>query len=144
MMDASAAQGGNAATQRKAFENSLHDALHAAGYPTKADPADVNRPAVLSLLIVLFAYATMIYAPVAAALVEMFPTRIRYTAMSLPYHLANGWIGGLLPPVAFALIAAAGNIYFGLWYPIFWAAVSIIVLLLFYQERRNEDLVEQG
>ncbi len=143
LMDVMASQDQDAPLKRKALENALRDALHAAGYPAKADPAAVNRPAVLALLIVLFAYATMIYAPVAAALVEMFPTRIRYTAMSLPYHLANGWIGGLLPPVAFALIAAAGNIYFGLWYPIFWAAVSVAVLLLFYQERKNVELIEQ-
>ena len=91
---------------------------HAAGYPAKADPARINTPMVVLLLTVLVIYVTMVYGPIAAMLVEMFPTRIRYTSMSLPYHIGNGWFGGFLPTTSFAIVAATGNIYSGLWYPI--------------------------
>ena len=95
----------------------LKSALGAAGYPEKADPSRINKPMVLMLLTILVIYVTMVYGPIAAWLVELFPTRIRYTSMSLPYHIGNGWFGGFLPTISFALVAASGNIYQGLWYP---------------------------
>jgi predicted MFS family arabinose efflux permease len=108
--------------------------LKAAGYPAKADPALVNKPLVVALLWVLVLLVTMVYGPIAAALVEMFPARIRYTSMSLPYHIGNGWFGGFLPTTAFAMVAATGNIYYGLWYPVVVAAVTFVVGLLFVKE----------
>ena len=111
--------------------------LKAAGYPAKADPALMNKPLVVGLLWLLVFYVTMVYGPIAAALVEMFPARIRYTSMSLPYHLGNGWLGGFLTPTAFAMVAATGNIYFGLWYPIVVAAFTAVVGLLFVKEMRG-------
>ncbi|HEX8956522.1 MAG TPA: MFS transporter, partial [Burkholderiaceae bacterium] len=106
------------AAKDKAFKKELGDAIKAAGYPTKADKGQINYPMVLILLFILVLYVTMVYGPIAAMLVEMFPTRIRYTSMSLPYHLGNGWMGGLLPTFSFALVAYKGDIYYGLWYPI--------------------------
>src|SRR5262249_41460915 len=94
----------------------VQNALKAAGYPTRADPARMNKPMIVLLLIVLLLLSFLIYAPLASALVEIFPTRIRYTALSFPYHLGIGWFGGLLPTVAFSLVVATGNIYSGLWY----------------------------
>jgi len=114
--------------------------LKAAGYPAKADAAKMNKPLVVGLLFLLVLYVTMVYGPIAAALVEMFPARIRYTSMSLPYHLGNGWLGGFLPTTAFAMVAATGNIYFGLWYPIVVAAVSGVVGLLLVREMRGADI----
>ena len=96
----------------------LKAALARAGYPEKADPARINKPMLLVLLTILVIYVTMVYGPIAAWLVELFPTRIRYTSMSLPYHIGNGWFGGFLPTIAFAMVVASGNIYQGLWYPI--------------------------
>ncbi len=107
-----------AKAEADAFGGALKAALDAAGYPAKADPARINKPMVLALLTILVIYVTMVYGPIAAWLVELFPTRIRYTSMSLPYHIGNGWFGGFLPTIAFALVAATGNIYYGLWYPI--------------------------
>ena len=92
------------------------------------------------LLFVLVLYVTMVYGPIAAMLVEMFPTRIRYTSMSLPYHIGNGWFGGLLPPIAVALVAATGNIYAGLWYPIAVAAMTFVIGLLFIPETKNVNI----
>ena len=100
-----------------AFKKELAEGLKAAGYPAKADPAKVNQPLVVGILFILVLYVTMVYGPIAAMLVEMFPTRIRYTSMSLPYHIGNGWFGGLLPSITFAMVAQNGNIYHGLWYP---------------------------
>jgi hypothetical protein len=114
--------------------------LKAAGYPAKADPAKVNKPLVVGLLFLLVLYVTMVYGPIAAALVEMFPARIRYTSMSLPYHLGNGWLGGFLPTTAFAMVAATGNIYFGLWYPIAVATFTAIVGLLFVREMKGNPI----
>ena len=111
-----AAQGG--------LGRALAAALTAAGYPAKADRAQVNKPLVVGILFLLVLYVTMVYGPIAAALVEMFPTRIRYTSMSLPYHIGNGWFGGFLPTTAFAMVAATGNIYYGLWYPIVGGAAD--------------------
>jgi hypothetical protein len=123
--------------KKAAWTKSLGEALRAAGYPAKADPAKVDRPLVVALLWLLVVYVTLVYGPVAAALVEMFPARIRYTSMSLPYHIGNGWLGGFLPTTAFAMVAATGNIYFGLWYPVTVAAVTVVVGLLFVKEMRG-------
>jgi MFS family permease len=124
-----------------AFQASAKSALSAIGYPDKADPAAINKPMVVLILFVLVLYVTMVYGPIAALLVELFPPRIRYSAMSLPYHIGNGWFGGFLPTTAFAMVAATGNIYYGLWYPIVVAAVTVVVGLLFLPEtfRRPTD-----
>jgi MFS family permease len=123
-----------------AFKKAVRDALNAAGYPAKADPAQINIPAVLGLLIYLVILVTMVYGPIAAYLVELFPTRIRYTSMSLPYHIGNGWFGGLLPTISFALVAQNGNIYHGLWYPIIIAAMTLVVGSLFMRETKDVDI----
>ncbi|BBB67018.1 MFS transporter [Undibacterium sp. YM2] len=129
-----------ATAKDKAFSKDLGEAIKAAGYPAKADPAQVNKPMVLVLLIILVIYVTMVYGPIAAMLVEMFPTRIRYTSMSLPYHIGNGWFGGLLPTTAFALVAFKGDIYFGLWYPIIIALATFVIGLLFVKETKDNDI----
>ncbi|HEX4711523.1 MFS transporter [Phenylobacterium sp.] len=126
--------------QKAAWTKTLGAALKAAGYPAKADPARMNRPLVVALLWLLVLYVTMVYGPIAAALVEMFPARIRYTSMSLPYHVGNGWFGGFLPTTAFAMVAATGNIYYGLWYPVVIAAVTFVVGLLFVKEMRGAPI----
>jgi MFS family permease len=124
-----------------AFQAELKAALNAAGYPAKADPAAINKPLVVALLFWLVLLVTAVYGPIAALLVEIFPSRIRYTAMSLPYHIGNGWFGGFLPTIAFAMVAATGDIYYGLWYPIGVAVLTLIVGLLFLPEtfRRRID-----
>jgi MFS family permease len=122
---------------KAAWTKELSADLKAAGYPAKSDPATMNKPLVVGLLWLLVLYVTMVYGPVAAALVEMFPARIRYTSMSLPYHIGNGWFGGFLPTTAFAMVAATGNIYYGLWYPVTVAAVTFVVGLLFVKEMRG-------
>ena len=126
--------------RKTAWTKQLTQALHQAGYLPKADPAQVNRPLVVGLLFLLMVYVTMVYGPVAAALVEMFPARIRYTSMSLPYHIGNGWFGGFLPTTAFAMVAATGNIYFGLWYPIVIAAVTVVIGFFFVREMRGANI----
>jgi MFS family permease len=118
----------------------LNAAIAAAGYPDKADPAKINTPAVLALLTLLMIYVTMVYGPIAALLVELFPARIRYTSMSLPYHIGNGWFGGFLPSVSFALVAMSGDIYYGLWYPVVVAAGSLVIGLAFLPETKNREL----
>jgi MFS family permease len=123
-----------------ALKKDLGAAVKAAGYPAKADPATINKPMVVLLLFVLVLYVTMVYGPVAAMLVEMFPTRIRYTSMSLPYHIGNGWFGGFLPTFSFALVAAKGDIYYGLWYPIVIAAITFVIGMLFVRETKNNDI----
>ncbi|MBY5817096.1 MFS transporter [Rhizobium leguminosarum] len=105
-----------------------------------ADPARVNWIGTIAVLFVLVLYVTMVYGPIAALLVELFPTRIRYTGMSLPYHIGNGWFGGLLPATAFAMSAAAGDIYYGLWYPIVFAAITLVIGLIFLPETKNRDI----
>lgn len=124
-----------------AYNDEVKAALVAAGYPTKADPDAINTPVVIAILTYLVLLVTMVYGPIAALLVELFPTRIRYTAMSLPYHIGNGWFGGFLPTTAFAMVAATGNIYFGLWYPVAICAATVVIGLLFLPEtfRRNID-----
>ncbi len=121
------------------FDKELGAALDAARYPAKADPAAVNKPMVVFLLWILVIYVTMVYGPIAAILVEMFPTRIRYTSMSLPYHIGNGWFGGFLPTTAFAIVAASGNIYSGLWYPVIIALITVIVGMIFVRETKDVD-----
>jgi hypothetical protein len=127
-------------TQKVAWTKQLGAALKTAGYPAKADPAKINRPLVVGLLWLLVVYVTMVYGPVAAALVEMFPARIRYTSMSLPYHIGNGWFGGFLPTTAFAMVAATGNIYYGLWYPVVVAAFTAVVGFFFVKEMRGAPI----
>ncbi|WP_298288621.1 MFS transporter [Thiomonas sp.] len=123
-----------------ALKKEIGAALKAAGYPAKADPAQMNLPMVVAILALLVIFVTMVYGPIAAALVELFPTRIRYTSMSLPYHIGNGWFGGLLPTISFALVAQNGNIYYGLWYPVIVAAGTFIIGLLFLPETKDRDI----
>jgi MFS family permease len=122
------------------FKKSVVSALKKAGYPAKADPAKLNKPLIVAILTLLVLYVTMVYGPIAAMLVEMFPTRIRYTSMSLPYHIGNGWFGGLLPTTAFAIVAQTGNIYNGLWYPIIVASITFVIGALFIKETKDVDI----
>ncbi len=122
------------------FKKAVGEALKAAGYPAKADPAKINKPLVIGILTLLVIYVTMVYGPIAAMLVEMFPTRIRYTSMSLPYHIGNGWFGGLLPATALAIVAQTGNMYNGLWYPIIIASLTFVVGMLFVKETKDVDI----
>jgi MFS family permease len=115
-------------------------AVKAHGYPASADTNDINYPMTILLLAILVVYVTMVYGPIAAWLVEMFPTRIRYSGVSLPYHIGNGWFGGFLPATVFAIVAATGNIYSGLWYPIAVAAISFVVALIFLPETKDRDI----
>ncbi len=124
-----------------AFQAEARARLDAAGYPAAADPAAIDKPLVAAILTLLVLYVTMVYGPIAALLVELFPARIRYTSMSLPYHIGNGWFGGFLPTTAFAIVAASGNIYAGLWYPVIVAALTLVLGLLLLPEtyKRNID-----
>jgi MFS family permease len=126
---------------KASFDAALPALLAEAGYPAKADPAQTNTPLVIAILTALVLLVTMVYGPIAALLVELFPARIRYTAMSLPYHIGNGWFGGFLPTIAFATVAATGNIYAGLWYPVGVAVLTLVVGLLWLPEtfRRRID-----
>lgn len=155
-LDAAAIRGGDKATVpvAQAIKDKLITAEEAAGatevtvytvpgagaFKMVADPAQVNWPMVIGILFILVLYVTMVYGPIAAILVEMFPTRIRYTGMSLPYHIGNGWFGGLLPATVFALSAAKGDIYYGLWYPIVFAAMSLVIGMLFVKDTLGTDL----
>jgi MFS family permease len=123
-----------------AFKKDVTDGIRGAGYPAKADPAQVNFPMTVALLWLLVIYVTMVYGPIAAMLVEMFPTRIRYSSMSLPYHIGNGWFGGFLPAISFAIVAANGDIYSGLWYPIGIATMTLIIGTLFIKETKDVDI----
>jgi MFS family permease len=123
-----------------AFTKALGDSLTAAGYPAKADPAQINHFMTFVILFILVILVTMVYGPIAAILVELFPTRIRYTSMSLPYHIGNGWFGGFLPAIVFAMQAAGGNIYFGLWYPIVIAGMTFIIGTLFIRETKDHKI----
>jgi MFS family permease len=124
------------------FQGAAKKALTAVGYPDKADPASINKPMVVLILFVLVLYVTMVYGPIAALLVELFPARIRYSSMSLPYHIGNGWFGGFLPTVAFAMVAATGDIYYGLWYPIVVAALTVALGLFFLPETFRRPISE--
>jgi MFS family permease len=128
--------------QSDAFAKALGDALTAAGYPAKADDAVIDKPMVILLLTWLVLLVTMVYGPIAAWLVELFPTRIRYTSMSLPYHIGNGWFGGFLPFIAFTIVAATGNIYSGLWYPIGIALMTLVIGSLFLRETKDVDITQ--
>jgi MFS family permease len=123
-----------------AMAGGLSAALKAAGYPAKADPAKVNKPMIVLILSYLVLLVTMVYGPIAAMLVELFPTRIRYTSMSLPYHIGNGWFGGLLPTTAFAIVAQTGNMYNGLWYPIIIASITFVIGMMFVKETKDVDI----
>ena len=131
-------------TQLTAETPSLPAAITAAvkthGYPASADTNEINYPMTVILLAILVVYVTMVYGPIAAWLVELFPTRIRYSGLSLPYHIGNGWFGGFLPATAFAIVAATGNIYSGLWYPIVIASMSFIIGLIFLPETKDRDI----
>ena len=129
-----------ATAKDKEFTEQLKALIGEAGYPAKADPAQLNKPMVLLILVILVLYVTMVYGPIAAMLVEMFPTRIRYTSMSLPYHIGNGWFGGLLPTTSFALVAFKGDIYYGLWYPIVIALITFVIGTLFVRETKDNDI----
>ncbi|VWD25844.1 transmembrane transport protein [Burkholderia lata] len=133
----------DAKAQGAAFDKTLASTLKAAGYPAKADPAQLNWPMTIVILTILVIYVTMVYGPIAAMLVEMFPTRIRYTSMSLPYHIGNGWFGGFLPATAFAIVAAKGDIYSGLWYPIVIALATFVIGLLFVKETKDSNIYAQ-
>jgi MFS family permease len=115
-------------------------ALTAAGYPSKADPAAVNWLMTELVLVIMVIYVTMVYGPIAAFLVELFPTRIRYTSMSLPYHIGNGWFGGVLPLVATAVVASTGNIYSGLWYPIGVAVMTVVIGGLMLRDTKDVNI----
>jgi len=123
-----------------AFKKAVADTLKADGYPTKADPAKMDQVTMIAILTYLVILVTMVYGPIAAMLVEMFPTRIRYTSMSLPYHIGNGWFGGLLPTTAFAIVAQTGNMYNGLWYPIIIAGITLVIGTLFVKETKDVDI----
>ena len=127
-------------TQATDFNKAMATEVKSAGYPAKADEAAMNKFMVWLLLTILVLYVTMVYGPIAAMLVELFPTRIRYSSMSLPYHIGNGWFGGFLPPIAFALVAYKGNIYAGLWYPIVIAVMTLVVGTLFVRETKDVDI----
>src|SRR5690349_16060718 len=122
------------------FAKQLGDAITKHGYPPSANPAEINYLMTVILLTILVIYVTLVYAPIAAWLVELFPTRIRYSGLSLPYHIGNGWFGGFLPATVFAIVAATGNIYSGLWYPIVVAAMSFVVGLIFLPETKERDI----
>ncbi len=128
------------AAAAEAFRKQLAAATADAGYPAKADLDAMNKPLVVAILFYLVLLVTMVYGPIAALLVELFPSRIRYTAMSLPYHIGNGWFGGFLPTTAFAMVAATGNIYYGLWYPVIVAVITLVVGLLFLPETFRRSL----
>lgn len=139
-IDARSLSGEALAAARADVERRVRTALSDAGYPARADPERINLPLVIAILLVFIVAATALYGPQAAALVELFPTRVRYTALSLPYHIGTGWIGGLLPAASFALVAWSGNIYFGLWYSVFFTLAAIVVSLIWLPETRGRDL----
>lgn len=132
----------NRSSVAAAFRALLAAETAAAGYPAAADPAAINKPLVIGILFWLVLLVTMVYGPIAALLVELFPSRIRYSAMSLPYHIGNGWFGGFLPTTAFAMVAATGNIYYGLWYPVVVAAITLFIGLFFLPETFRRKIHE--
>ena len=138
--DPSVIQGPERADAIKAFQTAAANELKSVGYPEKADPAQINRPLTIAILTLLVIYVTMVYGPIAAMLVELFPARIRYTSMSLPYHIGNGWFGGFLPTIAFAIVAATGNIYSGLWYPVIVALGTVVIGALLLPETRDRRI----
>jgi MFS family permease len=129
-----------AALKLNSFAKELSSTISEAGYPQKANPDEINKTMVFLLVFLLVIYVTMAYGPTAAALVELFPTKIRYSSLSLPYHIGTGWFGGLMPTTAFALVALEGDIYYGLWYPVIIAAVTVVFGGLFLPETKNRDI----
>jgi len=123
-------------------EDDYKAALKTEGYPAAPDPARTNYFMAFVILWIMVIYVTMVYGPIAAFLVELFPTRIRYTSMSFPYHIGNGWFGGMLPLLATAMVARAGNIYYGLWYPVIVAILTVIVGALFLRETKDRSIVD--
>ncbi|CAL5239901.1 hypothetical protein PASLES2_06970 [Pseudomonas aeruginosa] len=115
-------------------------AVKAAGYPQQADGSQVNKPMVIAIIFALVLISTLCYGPLAALMVELFPTRIRYSSLSLPYHIGNGWFGGFLPTVSFALVVYTGDIFYGLWYPVLITGGSLVCALLFLRETRHTDI----
>ena len=138
--DGHALEKGQLATQRAAWEAQAAARLTQAGYPAASDSATVNKPMVVAILAILMIYVAMVYGPIAAMLVEMFPAAIRYTSMSLPYHIGNGWFGGFLPTTSFAMVAASGDIYYGLWYPVIVAGLTFVIGLFFIRETRHANI----
>lgn len=133
----------DAASEKSRFEKEVREALNAAGYPAKADPiatGSFNWWMIVGILTIMVIYVAMVYGPIAAMLVELFPTRIRYTSMSLPYHIGNGWFGGFLPALSFSIVAAQGNIYSGLWYPLIIAGMTLVIGTLLVPETRTVDI----
>lgn len=139
--DAGTLSDADAKARATLFAKQLREVLGANGYPARSDPETFNTPMVFLLMVVFFASSILTVMTIGPALVEMFPTRIRYTSMSVPYNLATGWVGGLLPTFVFAISAQTGNIYSGLWYPLAWTVVSLIVLVLFFRETRDVDIM---
>ena len=133
-----------ARTRLADLRKSVVAGLAESGYPAKANPDGINSVAIVLLLLFLMVVSAMTLAPMAAALVEVFPTRIRYSAISLPYHIGNGWFGGLLPSICFALVAMRGDIYFGLWYPVVGALVTVVIGIFFVQDRNGRNLQEEN
>lgn len=131
---------GQLATRRAAWEAQASAVLTEAGYPAASDSATVNKPMVVAILAILMIYVAMVYGPIAAMLVEMFPAAIRYTSMSLPYHIGNGWFGGFLPTTSFAMVAASGDIFYGLWYPVIVAGLTFVIGLFFIRETRHANI----
>ena len=121
-------------------EAALRGAITLAGYPQQADMQQINKPMIVALIVALIIISAMCYGPLAALMVELFPTRIRYTSMSLPYHIGNGWFGGFLPTVSFALVVYTGDIFYGLWYPVLITGVSLVVGMICLRETKNIDL----
>src|SRR4051812_34878642 len=131
-------------TELKGFDDKKYaEALAASGYPKSADKSKINYPMTLLILVIMMLYVTLVYGPIAAFLVELFPTQIRYTSMSLPYHIGNGWFGGMLPLLATAMVAASGNIYQGLWYPIVVSVMTVVVGLIFIKEPQHVKIRDE-
>ena len=133
-------KGWNEAKYKDALKASGYPGIAEDGKPKNADKNQINYPMTLLILFIMLIYVTMVYGPIAAYLVELFPTQIRYTSMSLPYHIGNGWFGGMLPLVATAMVAASGDIYYGLWYPIVVALMTLVVGTLFLKETKDRDI----
>jgi hypothetical protein len=138
--DGNALDGKGLKALKSATGDRLKAALAAAGYPASADPAGIDWTRLMGWLLLFTAAACALYGPMAAALVEMFPTRVRYTAMSLPYHVGTGWVGGFLPVTSFAIVAITGNLYAGLWYAVAFTAISVVTSLLFFKETSGRPL----
>jgi MFS family permease len=127
-------------TAKSEFDTRLRAGLSGAGYPERADPDEMNKPMMIGIMLIFMVLAAMIYGPLAAVLVELFPTRIRYTALSLPYHVGNGWFGGFLPAIAVAIVAATGNIYAGFWYPVLIAGATVVFGVFLLPETYKRDI----